>query len=110
MQDPLHIRAVHPADDPYAVLRDRVYESVFRGPGETTPEMREAVARRENVPADLSPLVTAIHERPHTVTDADIARLRERYTDDQLFELIVSAALGASRARLAAALDALARA
>lgn len=87
-----------------------MYESVFRGPGETPPALREAVARRESIPADLAPLVTAIHERPHTVSDADIARLRDRYTDDQLFELIVSAALGASRARLSAALDALARA
>jgi hypothetical protein len=41
------------------------------------------------------------------VTDDDIARVQSKYGDDQLFEIIVSAALGASRNRLLAGLTAL---
>jgi len=39
--------------------------------------------------------------------DEEIAALQARYSDDQLFELIVSAAVGASRKRLMAGLKAL---
>ena len=41
------------------------------------------------------------------MTDDDVARLRAKYPDDQLFEIIVSAALGASLSRLRAGLQAL---
>jgi hypothetical protein len=41
------------------------------------------------------------------VTDDDVARLQPTYGDDRLFEIIVSAALGASRRRLLAGLEAL---
>jgi len=42
------------------------------------------------------------------VTDDDIAQLQPKYGDDQMFEIVVSAALGASRSRLLAGLEALA--
>ena len=48
-------------------------------------------------------LVQKIRSRPYTVTDQDLEALRSRYTDDQLFEIIVSAAFGAATERLAAA-------
>jgi alkylhydroperoxidase family enzyme len=41
------------------------------------------------------------------VTDEEIAALQATYADDQLFEIIVSAAVGASRQRLLAGLKAL---
>jgi hypothetical protein len=41
------------------------------------------------------------------VTDEDIARAQAKYGDDQMFEIVVSAALGASRQRLMAGLEAL---
>ena len=93
--------------DPHAVLRDRVLDSVLRGPGETNPALRMSVAERNNVPDELKELVEKIHRHPYKVTDEDISRLQTRYSDDQLFELVVSAALGASRERLLAGLDAL---
>ena len=95
------------SSDPHAVLRDRVLDSVLRGPGETDPELRNAVAERKNVPDELKDLVEKIHRHAYKVTDEDLSRLQTRYSDDQLFELVVSAALGASRERLLAGLDAL---
>jgi len=41
------------------------------------------------------------------VTDDDMARAQANDGDDQMFEIVVSAALGASRQRLLAGLEAL---
>ena len=96
--------------DPHAVLRDRVLDSVLRGPGESDPALRVSVADRNNIPDDLRDLIEKIHRHAYKVTDEDIALLQTKYSDDQLFELVVSAALGASRERLLAGLDALEKA
>jgi alkylhydroperoxidase family enzyme len=93
--------------DPYAPLREKVLQRVLEGTGESDPSLRQAVAERTGVPADLRALVEKIHDHAYKVTDEDIARLQPTYSDDQLFEIIVSASLGASRRRLMAGLKAL---
>jgi alkylhydroperoxidase family enzyme len=93
--------------DPHACLRDRVLQSVLDGPGETGAAVRKAAAAGKGVPADLQPLVDKIHRHAYKVTDEDLAHLKATYPDDQLFEIVVSAALGASRNRLMAGLEAL---
>lgn len=95
------------ANDPYAPLRDRVLERVLDDVGESDPAIRRAAAEGRGVPADLQPLVDKIHRHAYEVTDDDIARLQAKYGDDQMFEIGVSATLGASRNRLLAGLDAL---
>jgi alkylhydroperoxidase family enzyme len=94
-------------EDPHASLRDRVLESVLESPGESLPAIRHAAADGTGVPADLQALVEKIHRHAYKVTDEDIARARAKYGDDQMFEIVVSAALGASRQRLLAGLEAL---
>jgi hypothetical protein len=96
--------------DPHAVLRDAVLQQVLTGPGETDSSLRTAAADNARVPADLQSLIGKVHAHAYKVTDADIAKLQKRYADDELFEIVVSAALGASRKRLLAGLDALAKA
>ena len=93
-------------DDPYAALRNATAEALLRGHGATTTELREAVAQG-NPPPDLSALVQKIRTRAYTVTDRDIEALKQRYSEDQLFEIIVSAAFGAAHDRLDATLRAL---
>jgi hypothetical protein len=93
--------------DPYAALREAVLRTVLDGHGETDPVLRHAAADEGELPADLVPLVGKIHAYAYKVTDEDIARLQPKYTDDQLFEIVVSAALGAARRRLDAGLEAL---
>jgi hypothetical protein len=96
------------SDDPHAALRDRVLATVLEGPGESDPAIRQAAAANSaQVPPELQALVEKIHRHAYRVTDEDIARLQATYGDDRLFEIIVSAAVGASRARLAAGLRAL---
>ena len=93
--------------DPHAALRDRVLQSVLEGVGESDPSLRRAAAEGMGLSADLQALVDKIHRHAYQVTDDDVARLQRTYGDDQMFEIIVSAALGASRQRLFAGLEAL---
>ena len=93
--------------DPHAALRDAVLNNVLNGPGESEPSLRKAAADGAGVPPDLQGLVDKIHSHAYRVTDDDIARLQSTHSDDQLFEIVVSAALGASRRRLLAGLRAL---
>ncbi len=93
--------------DPHSTPRDEVLHRVLDGAAETQPALRQAAAENIGVPADLRQLVDKIHTHAYRVTDGEIARLQATYGDDQLFEIIVSAALGASRQRLLAGLRAL---
>jgi alkylhydroperoxidase family enzyme len=90
-------------------LREATRAAVLRGPGRTTPELRRAVAQGDP-PEELARLVDKIRRHAYQVTDEDLADLRARYDEDQLFEIIVAAAIGAAGARLDAALRALAEA
>lgn len=96
--------------DPHAPLRDRALERVLDGPGESDSPLRHAAADCTGLPADLEPFVRKIHEHAYRVTDEEVALLQATYGDDRMFEIVVSAAIGASRQRLMAGLDALERA
>ena len=96
--------------DPHAALRDRVLDSVLRGPGYAETGLRQAVAQGSDVPNDLRTLIDKIHRHAYKVTDEDIASAQARYGDDRMFEIIVSAALGAANERLRAGLKALSEA
>lgn len=93
--------------DPHAALRDEVLKLVLEGPAQTDTELRAAAAADSGLPADLHALVHKIHAHAYKVTDEDVAAAQAHYGDDRMFEIIVSAALGASRARLMAGLAAL---
>ncbi|HJP60102.1 MAG TPA: hypothetical protein VJ865_08880 [Gemmatimonadaceae bacterium] len=93
--------------DPHATLRDRVLNRVLLGVGAADPKLRQAAARGEGVPADLQKLIDKIHQYPYKVTDEDIRAAQARYDDDKMFEIVVSAALGAADQRLQAGLKAL---
>jgi hypothetical protein len=96
--------------DPHAVLRDKVLKTVLEGPGQSDPAARAAAAYGSGVPADLQPLIDKIHRHAYKVTDEDIAHAQAKYGDDKMFEIVVSAALGAARRRLFAGLEALEKA
>ena len=89
-------------DDRYGLLRNATASSILGGPGATPHELRRAVAHGRP-PEDLAALVEKIRSCAYTVTEQDLDVLRARYSEDQLFEIIVAAAFGAAQERLAAA-------
>jgi alkylhydroperoxidase family enzyme len=95
--------------DPYISSFQQMREAVLSAPGELDPAVRKAAIRREEIPGILGSYVKQVAERAWAVSDEDIAALREAgYTEDQIFEATVSAALGAGLARLRSGISALA--
>jgi hypothetical protein len=94
-------------DDRHDAFRRRLEAAVLRGPGQLEPAIREAIAARRDVPEDLRALVEKVAREAYRVTDADFVGPRARFSEDQVFETVVSAAVGAARDRLEAALRAL---
>jgi alkylhydroperoxidase/carboxymuconolactone decarboxylase family protein YurZ len=92
--------------DRFAEHRMAMVAALLHGPGATPAELRQAIAAGQ-APADLAPLIEKIRAHAYRVTDGDVDTLRNRYTEDQLFEIIVSAAFGAAEERLTAGLRAL---
>src|SRR3954469_2951944 len=83
------------AADRFAPFRDATAAALLSGPGATDANLRHAIAAGAP-PEDLWTLVAKIRSRAYTVTDEDIDVLRGRYSDDQLFEIVVAAAFGAA--------------
>ena len=93
--------------DRHADGRRAVEDAVLQSPGHTSPALRRSLVRGEAPPDDLKPLVEKVRKHAYQVTDEDIASLSDRYSDDELFEVLVSSALGAALLRLDAGLAAL---
>jgi hypothetical protein len=93
--------------DRYEGERRRLEDAVQRGPGHLAGRLREALVAGGETPPDLQPLVAKVKAEAYRVTDEDIRALRSRYTEDELFEVVVCAALGAGLTRVRAALRAL---
>jgi alkylhydroperoxidase family enzyme len=89
-------------EDRFGSFRSATAAALLQGEGATPADLRQAIARG-SAPPELMPLVEKIQSRPYAVTDADLDALRTRYSEDQLYEIVVAAALGAARARLDAA-------
>lgn len=94
---------------PLSDLQLATRRAAIDGPGRTDPALRQQVASGQP-PTELASLVRKIRDCAHTVTDRDVEALRARYSDDELYELIVAAAIGAAEDRLRAALTACERA
>ena len=92
---------------------EKAIASLLGAPGETDTSLRQAVFDRVRlatgaVPANLTALVEKIADRPWSVSDEDISRLREAgYSEDQIYELVVAAAAGAGIRRFDAGLRAI---
>jgi len=92
--------------DDLDALKEGTVAAVLRGPGTTSVELRQALAWGEP-PEDLRVLVEKIRRHAYKVTDEDIAALRARYSEDQVFEIVVATIVGAADERLRAGLRAL---
>ncbi len=108
------------ADDSHAAYAQRLTEAVLTSPGDTEPSIRQAVealsaqpggrssTQTDTIPPELISYVKKVALSAYKTTDEDIEALREAgYSEDAIFEITLSAALGAGMARLERGLGAL---
>jgi alkylhydroperoxidase family enzyme len=94
--------------DPHAEQMQQVLQAVLDGPGTLAPAVRRAAAGGGEVPAALQSYIDKVSRHAYKVTDEDIAALRAAgYSEDQIFELTVSCAVGAGLRRREAGLRAI---
>jgi hypothetical protein len=87
--------------DPYANKMRRLRDSVVSSPGSLAPDIREAISEGVYSSTPLGAFAQKVAEHAFMVNDEDIRELhRAHYSDDQIFEAAVSAALGAGLYRL----------
>jgi hypothetical protein len=89
----------------YRALQDRI----LNGEGRSSPEQRARAFDNAEISQPLAGLLGKVATRPAQVTDADFAAARAAgFSEDELFELVICAAVGQSAKRYDAGLAALA--
>ncbi len=106
--------------DRHAMYFHRLLSAVETASGDTTAELRQAIAEQsaqislhsheteEGIPPVLANFVNKVALHAYKVTDEDIEVLRQAgYSENAIFEITLSAALGAGHIRLERSLAAL---
>lgn len=89
----------------FRALQDRI----LNGPGRASPQQRARAFGNAGLSAPLDGLLGHVATRPTQVTDADFAAARAAgFTEDEVFELVICAAVGQSARQYDAGLAALA--
>lgn len=87
--------------DPYRNKLERLRTAVIWGPGSLAPDIRQAISEGSYGSSPLGSFAQKVAQHAFMVNDDDIRELhRAHYSDDQIFEAAVSAALGAGLYRL----------
>ncbi|WP_167484996.1 hypothetical protein [Nocardia terpenica] len=99
------------ADDDKQAAHRALVDRVLGGEGRAAPDQRARAFRNADVPVPLDVLIDKVSTRPTQVTDADFAAARAAgFSEDQIFELVIAAAVGRSARLYDAGLAALAEA
>ena len=70
---------------------------ILHGAGRASPELRARAFSNAGLPAPLDGLLGKVAARPALVTGADFAAAKAAgFSEDELFELVICAAVGAS--------------
>jgi hypothetical protein len=100
-----------PAEDNKRSLHQLLVNRILEGPGQVPTDQRARAFDNANLPEPLHVLLDKVATNSAQVTDADFATASDAgFTDDQLFELVICAAVGQSTRQYEAGLDALAEA
>ncbi|MFI1917236.1 hypothetical protein [Nocardia sp. NPDC020380] len=84
-------------EDDKRALHRALVDRVLNGQGRTSTDQRAHAFRNADVPPPLHALIDKVAAKPTQVTDADFAAARAAgFSEDQLFELVISAAVGHS--------------
>jgi len=97
-----------PVLDPHQAVVERLLETVLKGPGKLDPRIRQAAAAGTGLPTELAAYVQKVQKSSYKVIDRDIEALKAAgYSEDQILELTLSAALGEGIGLLRAGLKAI---
>jgi hypothetical protein len=100
-----------PDEDKKRAAQRALVDSVLNAEGRASAELRARAFSNADVPPPLQALIAKVATRPTQVTDADFAAAKASgFSEDQLFELVISAAVGQSARLYEAGLAALAQA
>jgi hypothetical protein len=100
-----------PAENTKRSLHRRLLHRILHGPGHAPAEQRARAFAGSDLPEPLRPLLEKTATASAQVTDADFAvATTAGFSDDQLFELVICAAVGAATRQYEAGLAALAEA
>jgi alkylhydroperoxidase family enzyme len=103
-------RSVPPDGDKQALVR-AIEQRILTGPGMAPPELRVKAFEASDLPEPVATLLDKVSKRSFQVTNGDFAAaLAAGFSEDQLFELVICAAVGESNRMYQAGLVALARA
>jgi alkylhydroperoxidase/carboxymuconolactone decarboxylase family protein YurZ len=91
-------------------LRHELIGRVLGNPGTAPKELRQNAFDKTGLDDPLGTLVEKVAHRSDAVTDEDIAAARSAgLSEDQIFEIVVCAAVGQADRQYTSALDVLAR-
>ncbi|KZS64745.1 hypothetical protein A4G28_12560 [Mycobacterium ostraviense] len=94
--------------DRYPRLREKLRHAVLDAPADTDPAVRHAAYHGDDLPEPLQAYVDKLRRHAYRVQDSDIERMRRAgYSEDQIFEVTIAAALGAGDSRRCAGMSAL---
>ncbi|MFI6830919.1 hypothetical protein ACIBG5_27725 [Kribbella sp. NPDC050241] len=97
-----------PDEDKKRVAHQALVDRVLTGEGTASAEDRARAFGNADVPLPLQALIGKVAMTPSQVTDADFAAAKAAgFSEDQLFELVVCAAVGQSTRQYEAGLAAL---
>jgi len=112
--DPMDTTTANGAQEPTSGTRarhaggiDDLLRHVLESQAESSTELRVAASRAAGLPQHLAVLVEKIHKHSYKVVDADVDAARAASGEDEIFEVILSACIGASQQRALAGLRAL---
>lgn len=95
-------------EDKKRAARDAVVVRILEGDGRAPREQRRAAFDKTGLGEPLYTLIHKVSERPPQITDEDIAAVKASgLTEDQIFELVVCAAVGQATRQYETALGAL---
>lgn len=100
-----------PEDDKKRALYQNLVDRVLNGEGRAAVEQRARAFANGGLPPPLNALVEKVAMRAVQIDDADFVAVKESgYSEDQIFELVICAAVGQSTRLYDAGLAALAEA
>ena len=92
----------------FTSLHSSLVARVLEGDGRASPEIRRAAFDNEGLAEPISQFVEKVAHSARMVTDADISTLRKTgLSEDQIYEIVVCAAIGQATRQYQNALAAL---